>query len=90
MTKVLKVKYQRASIFFQLNRHDVSCDFLIFFLLGFGKNVRLDFFLFIQKHIYNGHINKMKKSKAKIHIIVIRCKANITPEIKSKEEQLQN
>ena len=49
-----------------------------------------DFFLFIQKHIYNGHINKMKKSKTKIHITVIRCKATITPEIKLKEEQLQN
>ena len=48
------------------------------------------FFLFIQKHIYNGHINKMKKSKTKIHITVIRCKATITPEIKLKEEQLQN
>ena len=34
----------------------------------------------------------MKKSetKAKIHITVIRCKATITPEIKLKEEQLQN
>ena len=48
------------------------------------------FFLFIQKHIYNGHINKMKKSKTKIHITVIRCKATITPEIKLKEEQLTN
>ena len=47
-------------------------------------------FLFIQKHIDNGHINKMKKSKTKIHITVIRCKATITPEIKSKEEKLQN
>ena len=48
------------------------------------------FFLFIQKHIYNGHIDKMKKSKAKIHITVIKCKATITTEIKLKEEQLQN
>ena len=46
--------------------------------------------LFIQKHIYNRHINKMKKSKTKIHITIIRCKATITPEIKLKEEQLQN
>ena len=47
-------------------------------------------YLFTQKHIYKGHINKMKKSKTKIHITVIRCKATITPEIKLKEEQLQN
>ena len=46
------------------------------------------FFLFIQKH--NGHINKMKKTKTKIHITVIRCKAAITPELKLKEGQLQN
>ena len=32
----------------------------------------------------------MKKSKAKIHITVIKCKATITTEIKLKEEQLQN
>ena len=32
----------------------------------------------------------MKKSKTKIHITVITCKATITPEIKFKEEQLQN
>ena len=50
----------------------------------------LFFSLFIQKHIYNGHINKIKKSKTKIHITVIKCKATITPEIKLKEEQLQN
>ena len=37
-----------------------------------------------------GHINKMKKTKTKIYITVIRCKATITPEIKLKEEQLQN
>ena len=48
------------------------------------------FFLFIPKHIFNGHINKMKKTKTKIQITVIGCKATITPEIKSKEEQLQN
>ena len=50
------------------------------------------FLLFIQKHIYEGHINKMKKSetKAEIHITVIRCKAAITPEIKLKEKQLKN
>ena len=32
----------------------------------------------------------MKKTKTKIHITVIRRKAIITPEIKVKEEQLQN
>ena len=32
----------------------------------------------------------MKKSETKMHITVIRCKATITPEIKLKEEQLQN
>ena len=32
----------------------------------------------------------MKKSKTKIHIKIIKCKATITPEIKLKEEQLQN
>ena len=47
------------------------------------------FFLFIQKNIYNGHINKMKKTKTKIHITVIRCNATVTPEIKLKEEQQQ-
>ena len=47
-------------------------------------------FLFIHKHICNRHINKIKKTKAKIHKTVVRCKATITPEIKLKEEQLQN
>ena len=56
-------------------------------LFGWGFFV---FVLFIQKHIYNGHINKMKKTKTKIHITVIRCKAAITPELKLKEGQLQN
>ena len=46
-----------------------------------------NFYLFIQKHIYNGHI---KKTKTKIHLTVIRCKATIPPEIKLEEEQLQN
>ena len=32
----------------------------------------------------------MKKTKAKIHVTVIRCKATLRPEIKLKEEQLQN
>ena len=53
-------------------------------------NVFVLFVLFIQKHIYNGHINKMKKGKTKTHITVIRCKATITPAMKLKEEQLQN
>ena len=43
------------------------------------------FLLFLQKQIYNRHINKMKKCKTKIYITVIRCKATITPEIKLKE-----
>ena len=50
----------------------------------------LIFFLFMQKHIYNRYINKIKKAKTKIHITIIRCKATVTPEIKLKEEQLQN
>ena len=40
------------------------------------------FLLFIQKHLYSGHINKMKKSKTKIDITVTRCKATKKPEIK--------
>ena len=32
----------------------------------------------------------MKKTKTKIDITVIKFKATITPEIKLKEEQLQN
>ena len=46
-------------------------------------------FLFIQKHIFNRYINKIKKAKTKIHITVIKCKATVIPEIKIKEEQLQ-
>ena len=34
--------------------------------------------------------NKIKKAKTKIHITAVRFKATITPEIKVKEEQLQN
>ena len=30
------------------------------------------------------------KTKTKIHKTVIRCKATVTPEMKLKEEQLQN
>ena len=48
------------------------------------------FFLFMQNHIYNGHINKIKISKTEMHITVIRCKATLTPEIKLKENKLQN
>ena len=55
-----------------------------------GMNLRTFYFLFIHKHIYNRHINKIKKTKAKIYIAVVRSKATITPEIKLKEEQLQN
>ena len=32
----------------------------------------------------------MKKTKTKIYITVIRCKATITPELELKDEQLQN
>ena len=35
-------------------------------------------------------INQIKTTKTNIHEAVIRCKATITPEIKLKEEQLQN
>lgn len=48
------------------------------------------FFLFIQKHIYNGHLDKMKKTKTKIYVTITRCKATITPQIKLKQEELQN
>ena len=44
----------------------------------------------MHKHIYNKHINEIKKAKTKIHITVISCETTITPEIKLKEEQLQN
>ena len=60
------------------------------FLLTWSFFLIFYYFLFIQKHSYNGRINKMKKSKTKIHITVIKCKATIIPEIKLKEEQLQN
>ena len=56
-------------------------------LIDYDKIIDIYFFLFIQKSIYNVHINKMKKSKTKINIAVIRWKATITPEIKLKEEQ---
>ena len=45
----------------------------------------LFFFLFINKHIYNRHITKIKKGKTKIHITVITCKATVRPEIKTKK-----
>ena len=45
-------------------------------------------FLLIHTHISNRHINKIKRTKTKIHITAIRCKATKTPEIKLKEEQL--
>ena len=35
-------------------------------------------------------VNKIKKTKTKIDITVIRCKTTITPEMKLNEEQLQN
>ena len=48
------------------------------------------FFRFMHKHIYNRHIITVKKTKTKIYKTVITCKATVTPEIKLKEEQLQN
>ena len=42
VTKVLKIQYQKVSTFLQLSQR-VSFDLLIFFLLGIGRNVRLDF-----------------------------------------------
>ena len=54
------------------------------------KVLNIFLLLFIHKHIYNRHINKIKKTKTKIHITVISCKATITPETQLKEEQLQN
>ena len=62
-------------------------------MLDFVEKLKLFssfFFLFMQKHIYNGHINKIKISKTEMHITVIRCKATTTPEIKLKEKKLQN
>ena len=58
-------------------------------LVTFTEEI-LFFFLFINKHIYNRHITKIKKCKTKIHITVITCKASVIPEIKLKKEKLQN
>ena len=55
-----------------------------------SKGLSRRFFFIHTKTHYNGHLNKMKKTKAKIHVTVIRCKATLRPEIKLKEEQLQN
>ena len=44
----------------------------------------------MHKHLYNKHINEIKKTETMIHITVIRCETTITSEIKLKEEQLQN
>ena len=49
----------------------------------------LVFLLFIHKHIYNRHINKIKKAKTKIHKTVISCEVTVTPEIQLKVEQLK-
>ena len=59
-------------------------------LVTFTEEILFFFFLFINKHIYNRHITKIKKGKTKIHITVITCKATVRPEIKLKKEQLQN
>ena len=42
VAKVLKIRYQKISTFLQL-KQQVSFDLLIFFLLGIGRNARLDF-----------------------------------------------
>ena len=42
MAKVLKIKYEKVSTFLQLSQQ-VSFDLFIFFLLGIGRNERLDF-----------------------------------------------
>ena len=44
----------------------------------------------MHKHIYNRHINKIKKTKNKIYMTVASCKATVTPKIKLKEKQLKN
>ena len=67
-----------------------NCELFNNFEKRMTASVFVLLFLFIQKRVYNGHINKMKKSKTKINITVNRCKATITPEIKLKEEKLQN
>ena len=59
-------------------------------LVTFTEEILFFFFLFINKHIYNRHITKIKKDKTKIHITVITCKATVRSEIKLKKEQLQN
>ena len=59
-------------------------------LVTFTEEILFFFFLFINKHIYNRHITKIKKGKTKIHITVITSKATVRPEIKLKKEQLQN
>ena len=41
-------------------------------------------------NIYSKHINKIKNAKTNMHKTSIRCKATVTPEMKLKEEQLQN
>ena len=41
-------------------------------------------FKFKHKHTYNNYIIKIKNTKTKIHITVVRRKATITPEIKLK------
>ena len=55
-----------------------------------GQKLSALLFIFIHKHIYNRHMNKIKKVKTKIHKTVIKYNATVTPEIKLKEEQLQN
>ena len=42
VAKVLKIKYLKVATFSQLSQQ-VSFDLFIFFLLGIGRNARLDF-----------------------------------------------
>ena len=42
------------------------------------------YFLFLNKHIYNRHINKIKKTKRKIHITVVSYNSTVTTEVKLK------
>ena len=54
------------------------------------QKVALRHRFFLYKNTFTMDVLIKWKSKTKIHITVIRCKATITPEIKLKEEQLQN
>ena len=44
-----------------------NCELFNNFEKRMTASVFVLLFLLIQKHVYNGHTNKMKKSKTKIH-----------------------